>query len=156
MSHFGLFFFFFLLFKNRWRDSSKEKQEATLEPPNTTQSSTHHPTEQCNGGQRDNQEEADYRQDGKAAAQPPCKEQQLDGSMMQSVDNSPGRSSSKPEPVFSVFLSSYFAVNYAERTACPKQARSKQPKANTGRTMARGRGKGSISCPFTFAISESL
>lgn len=54
----------------------------------------------------------------------------------------------RPERVFSAFfLSSYFAVNDAERTACPKQARSKQRKANTGRTTPRGRGKGSVFLP---------
>lgn len=92
MKHFGPFFFFLLsFFKNRWQESSKEKREATSEPPDATQSSTHHPTEQCNGSQRDSQEGADYRQDGKAGAQPPCKEPELDGSTMQSVDKkSPG------------------------------------------------------------------
>lgn len=72
-----------------------EKQEVMSEPPSATQSSTHQPTEQCNGSQRDSQEGADYRQDGKAAAQPPCKEQELDGSTTQSVEHSPRRWSPK-------------------------------------------------------------
>lgn len=100
MSHFVFFCFFF---KNRWQESSKEKQ-ATSEPPGATQSNTHHPTEQCNGSQRDGQEGADYRQDGKAAAQPPCKEQELDGSMKQSVDNiPPGR-----RPSLSAYFQRFF------------------------------------------------
>lgn len=81
--------FFFFFFKNRWQDSSKEKPEATSEPTGVTQSSTHHPPEQCNGSQRDSWEGADYRQDGRAAVQPPCKDQELDGSTTQSVDDSP-------------------------------------------------------------------
>lgn len=148
MSHFGLSFFFL---KNRWQDSSKEKQEATSEPPGVTQASTHLPPEQCNGSQRDSWEGADYRQDGRAAVQPPCKEQELDGSTTQSVDHglhttSPARLSASLQP----FLPSCFAVNDAERTACPKQARSKQPKANTGRATPRGRGKGSVFLPPFF------
>lgn len=54
----------------------------------------------------------------------------------------------KLERIFTVLLNSYFAVNDAERTACPRRDRSKQPKANTGRMTPRGRGKGSIFRPF--------
>lgn len=53
--------------------------------------------------------------------------------------------------IFTVFLNSYFAVSDAERTACPRRDRSKQPKANTGRMTPRGREKGSIFCRFAFA-----
>lgn len=127
MSHFGLFFFFL---KNRWQESSKEKQGARSEPPDGTQSSTHHPSEQCNGSQRDSQEGADYRQDGKAAAQPPCKEQELDGSTTQSVDNRPGRSSPEPEHgLFSVSLLMFCSKRCREdsvsKSALVKTAQSK-------------------------------
>uniref|UniRef100_H3CUS3 Tyrosine-protein phosphatase non-receptor type n=1 Tax=Tetraodon nigroviridis TaxID=99883 RepID=H3CUS3_TETNG len=63
-------------------DSSLQKrwQETRTEPPDATQSSTHRSTEQCNGSQRAGPEGADHRQDGKAAAQPPHKDEELDGS----------------------------------------------------------------------------
>lgn len=143
-------FFVFFLWQNRWQETSKEKQEAASEPAAPTRSAARHPpAEQCNGSQQDSQEGGEYRQDGKAAPQPPCREQELDGGATQSVEPpifaSPSPPPPEPEPVSSASISPpVFAVNAAERTAWPRRARRKQPKANTAPTTRRGRGKGSL------------
>lgn len=58
------------------------------------------------------------------------------------------------ERASSAFLSSSFAVNDAERTACPSRDRPKRPKANTGPATRRGRGKGSVFYRYAFAQTQ--
>ncbi|KAI4817383.1 hypothetical protein KUCAC02_010784 [Chaenocephalus aceratus] len=60
---------------------SREDQEPILESPPSTQPQARCPTERCNGNQRGGQQEegGDYRQDDRAPAPSPCKEQEQDG-----------------------------------------------------------------------------
>ncbi|XP_059206536.1 tyrosine-protein phosphatase non-receptor type 2 [Centropristis striata] len=60
--------------QNQWRELSREDQEPTSDSPPST--------ERYNGSQRGGQleEGGDYRQDAKAPATSPCKEQEQDGS----------------------------------------------------------------------------
>ncbi|XP_042362185.1 tyrosine-protein phosphatase non-receptor type 2-like [Plectropomus leopardus] len=68
--------------QRRWRELSREDQEPTSESPPSTQPQARCPIERHNGSQRGGhlEEGGDYRQDSKAPAQPPCKEQEQDGS----------------------------------------------------------------------------
>ncbi|XP_041664888.1 tyrosine-protein phosphatase non-receptor type 2 [Cheilinus undulatus] len=68
--------------QNCWRELSREDQEPTLESPPSGQPQARCQNERCNGSQQGGQleEGGDYRQDGKVPQQPPCKEQELDGS----------------------------------------------------------------------------
>ncbi|XP_033980794.1 tyrosine-protein phosphatase non-receptor type 2 [Trematomus bernacchii] len=67
--------------QNRWRELSREDQEPILQSPPSTQPQARCPTERCNGSQRGGQQEegGDYRQDDRAPAPSPCKEQEQDG-----------------------------------------------------------------------------
>uniref|UniRef100_A0A3P8PWY4 Tyrosine-protein phosphatase non-receptor type n=1 Tax=Astatotilapia calliptera TaxID=8154 RepID=A0A3P8PWY4_ASTCA len=67
--------------QNQWRELSKEDQEPLSESPPAPQPQARCPTERHNGSQQE--DGGDYRQDGKAPAQSPCKEQELDGSTAQ-------------------------------------------------------------------------
>ncbi|XP_035760116.1 tyrosine-protein phosphatase non-receptor type 1-like isoform X2 [Neolamprologus brichardi] len=64
--------------QNQWRELSKEDQEPLSESPPAPQPQARCPTERHNGSQQE--DGGDYRQDSKAPAQSPCKEQELDGS----------------------------------------------------------------------------
>ncbi|XP_068188949.1 tyrosine-protein phosphatase non-receptor type 2 isoform X1 [Antennarius striatus] len=67
---------------NRWQELSREDLEPTSELPPSSQPQARCPTERCNGSQQEGppQEGGEYRQDGKATAHSPCREQELDSS----------------------------------------------------------------------------